>query len=155
MAQNVPEFQARLEKVAAVVDTLHATEPGYSIGVTPIDTLVGHYDFVLTKTTTWTGDKASIAAFWGDTSTYPKKGSTPQYIILNRTNGAWPDSKICWSHEQGGTKAAAYANEYEADTPKRKILYLYRTCRFPISRYFDFLEVNSNGVMLGRQFHPG
>ncbi len=97
LAQNEPDFQARLEKVAAVVDTLHVTEPGYSIGVTPIDTLVGHYDFVLTKTTSWTGDKASIAAFWGDTSTYPKNF---QYIILNRTNGAWPDSKVCW----GGTR---------------------------------------------------
>jgi hypothetical protein len=136
MAQNVPEFQARLEKVAAVVDTLHATEPGYTIGVTPIDTLVGHYDFVMTKTTTWTGDKAAIAAFWGDTSTYPKNG---QYIILNRTNGAWPDSKVCW----GGAKTPLSTQHIKPIASER--FYVYIDPADSNSRYFDFLEVNYGG----------
>jgi hypothetical protein len=37
VAQNAPPFQTKLEKLAAVVDTLHATQPFYSIGVTPIE----------------------------------------------------------------------------------------------------------------------
>jgi hypothetical protein len=37
VAQNVSGFQTKLEKLAAVVDTLHATQPFYSIGVTPIE----------------------------------------------------------------------------------------------------------------------
>ncbi len=64
-AQNAPEFHASLKKLAAIVDTIHATEPGYSLGVTPIDVTTGQYDFVLTKTNTWDGD---TAAFWGDTA---------------------------------------------------------------------------------------
>ncbi|HUI91033.1 MAG TPA: carboxypeptidase-like regulatory domain-containing protein, partial [Chitinivibrionales bacterium] len=32
VAQKAPEFQTKLEKLAAVVDTLHATEPGYTLG---------------------------------------------------------------------------------------------------------------------------
>jgi len=143
-AQNVPEFQAKLQKITAVVDTLHATEPGYSIGVVPIDTLVGYHDFVLTKTTTWTGDKAAFDAFWGDTSTYPKKGSTPQYIILNRTNGVWPDGKIYWSHEQNGAKIPLTQTNMKVLESER--LYIYIAPLDSNSRYFDFLEVNSNGV---------
>jgi hypothetical protein len=138
MAQNVPEFQTRLEKLAAMVDTLHATEPGYSIGVTPVDTLAGHCDFVLTKTTTWTGGKAAIDSFWGDTSTYPKNG---QYIILNRTNGAWPDSKVCW----GGAKTPLSTQHIKPIASER--FYIYIDPTDSNSRYFDFLEVNWNGNM--------
>ena len=137
-AQNVPEFQAKLQKITAVVDTLHATEPGYSIGVVPIDTLVGYHDFVLTKTTTWTGDKAAFDAFWGDTSTYPKNG---QYIILNRTNGAWPDSKVCW----GSGKTPLSTQHIKPIASER--FYIYIDPTDSNSRYFDFLEVNWNGNM--------
>jgi hypothetical protein len=143
VAQNAPEFQASLEKIAVVADTLHATEPGYSIGVTPIDTLAGHYDFVLTKTTTWTGDKASIAAFWGDTSTYPKNG---QYIILNRTNGAWPDSKVCW----GGAWTPLSTQHIKPIASERFYIYIDPTDSndgHGNARYFDFLEVGFNGSM--------
>jgi hypothetical protein len=105
VAQNAPVFQASLEKLTAVaitaaVDTLHATAPGYSIGVTPISALTGTYNFTLTKTSTWNGD---TAAFWGPTATYPTNGS---YVILNRTNGAFPDNKIFWSIQMGGAKTA-------------------------------------------------
>lgn len=137
VVRSAPEFQTRLEKLAAVVDTLHATEPGYTIGVTPISALAGQYNFTLTKNNTWNGD---LAAFWGDTSTYPK---TFQYIILNRTNGAFPDSKIYWSHEQGGAKVQLSQQSIRPIVSER--FYLYIDPTDSNSRYFDFLEVNAGG----------
>ncbi len=137
VVQSTPGFETRLEKLAAVTDTLHATEPGYTIGVTPITALTGQYNFTLTKNNTWTGDKT---AFWGDTSTYPK---TFQYIILNRTNGAFPDTKIYWSHEQGGAKVQLSQQSVRPIVSER--FYLYVDPTDSNSRYFDFLEVNAGG----------
>jgi hypothetical protein len=99
LAQNASGAEARLEKLAAVVDTLHATEPGYSLGKTPIQALTGNYDFQLTKTTTWTGD---TAGFWGDTSKVKKAAGKILFTILNRTNGAFADSQIYWASGDGG-----------------------------------------------------
>ena len=139
VVQSAPDLKTRLEKLAAVVDTLHATEPGYTIGVTPITVLAGQYDFTLTKNTTYNGD---TAAFWGNTSTYPTSGIT--YVILNRTNGAWPDSKIYWSNEQGGTKIQlSQQSTWKAVSDR---FYLWIAPNDSGSRYFDFLEVVVNGT---------
>jgi hypothetical protein len=97
--QKSPEFQTRLEKLAAVVDTLHVTKPGYTIGVLPIQALAGANDFALTKNTTWNGDTNT---FWG--SGYPVATGGVTYVVLNRTNGAWPDSQIYWALSQNGAK---------------------------------------------------
>jgi hypothetical protein len=91
---------ARLEKLAAVVDTLHATEPGYSLGITPIQALTGTYDFQLTRTSTWNGD---TAAFWGDTSKLKKAAGRIWCTFINRTNGAFADSQIYWCLGDFGT----------------------------------------------------
>jgi hypothetical protein len=145
VVQSAPGFVTRLEKFAAFVDTLHATEPGYSIGVTPLpvdiaNVLQGQYDFVLTKTTTWNGD---VNAFWGDTSTYPKTGVT--YVVLNRTNGAFPDSKIYWSNQQGGAKTAiTTANTFKCPGSGR--FYIWVAPTDSNNRYFDFIEQNLCGV---------
>ena len=94
---SMPE--ARLEKLAAVVDTLHATEPGYSLGITPIQALTGTYNFQLTKTSTWNGD---TAAFWGDTSKVKKAAGKLWCTIINRTNGVYADSQIYWAMGDNG-----------------------------------------------------
>jgi Beta-1,3-glucanase len=99
IVQNSSGFQTRLEKLAAVVDTLRATMPGYTIGVTPVTALSGQNDFMLTKNSTWNGD---TAGFWG--SGYPVATGGVTYVILNRTNGVWPDSQIYWALSQGGAK---------------------------------------------------
>jgi hypothetical protein len=99
VAQNSFEFQTRLEKLAAVVDTLHATEPGYTLGVTPIEALAGQYDFTLTKNHTFNGD---TNAFW-DTAHAKKEVGHFWYTVLNRTNGAFPDSMIYLAIGDGGT----------------------------------------------------
>jgi hypothetical protein len=87
----------RLEQLAAVLDTLRATEPGYSLGVTPIEALTGTFNFTLSKTSTWDGD---TNAFWGDTSKISKTPIT--CVILNKTNGAYADSQIYWALGDGG-----------------------------------------------------
>jgi hypothetical protein len=102
-AQNALEFHASLKKLAAIVDTIHATEPGYSFGVTPIGVTTGQYDFVLTKTNTWNGD---TAAFWGDTAKFAADAKAAGHFIfelINRTNGQVPDSLIYWANGDGGT----------------------------------------------------
>ena len=136
VVQSDPGFETRLEKLAAIIDTLRATEPGYTLGVTPIDALVGQHDFVLTKNNTWNGDKN---AFWGDTSTYPKKGAGAKYIFLNRTNGKWPDSKVCWSSGRFGaptplsqTNMASFGGEVGISIAPTDSNH----------RYYDFLEIN-------------
>jgi hypothetical protein len=136
VAQNVPGFQTRLEKLAAVVDTLHATEPFYSIGVTPVQALTGQYDFTLTKTTTFNGDSV---AFWGNPSTYP---TNFQYVILNRTNGAFPDSKIFWSYQQGGAKTSI-ATQANVPIVGNGRFYIWVAPTDSGNRYFDFVELNS------------
>jgi hypothetical protein len=91
--RNVPEFRSSLEKLAAVVDTLRATEPGYTLGVTPLSALAGQFDFTLTKNNTWNGD---TTAFW-DTTKIKKQAGKIWYTILNRTGGQVPDSMIYWA----------------------------------------------------------
>jgi Beta-1,3-glucanase len=138
VVQNGPGFQTRMEKLAAasIIDTLHATEPGYSLGVTPLTSLTSKCDFTLTKVTTWNGDKN---AFWGDTSTYPKKGAGAKYIFLNRTNGKWPDSKVCWSSGRNGaptpisqTNSTVFNGEVGVSIAPTDSNH----------RYYDFLEIN-------------
>ena len=104
VVQNSSELQTRLEKLAAVesaapVDTLHVTMPGYTIIAQPIASLSGQNDFSLTKANTWNGD---TAGFWG--SGYPVATGGVTYVVLNRTNGVWPDSQIYWALSQNGTK---------------------------------------------------
>lgn len=142
VVQNGPGFLTRMEKLAAadIVDTLHATEPGYSLGVTPLNSLTSKCDFTLTKVTTWNGDKN---AFWGDTSTYPKAGSTPQYILLNRTNGKWPDSQIGWTTTRGGATTLFSQTNMK---PLGGGLFIYIAPTDSTMRYFDFLEVNGGGA---------
>jgi hypothetical protein len=145
LVQSAPGIETRLEKLAAVVDTLHATEPGYTIGVLPISVLAGQYDFTLTKNHTFNGDEE---AFWGDTSTYQKTGVT--YIVLNRTNGAWPDSKIYWSDQMGGAKVPiTQKNTFNVPGGGRFYIWIAPNDSndgHGNARYFDFLEQNLCGV---------
>ncbi|HUI91034.1 MAG TPA: beta-1,3-glucanase family protein [Chitinivibrionales bacterium] len=141
-AQNA-KFRTKLEKLTAIVDTLHATEPGYSIGVLAIDALSGPHDFVLTKTTTWNGD---TTAFWGNTASYPTNAS---YVILNRTNGAFPDSKIYWSIQQNGAKTSIATQPTVQIPSGGGRFYIWVAPTDSNNRYFDFVEVNYNGTWMG------
>jgi hypothetical protein len=108
LVQSNPLSQTHLEKLADVVDTLHATEPGYTLGVAPIQALVGQYDFKLTKNHTFNGD---TAAFW-DTTKVRKQAGHIWYTILNRTNGQFPDSMIYWAIGDGGNPVCLRDSQY-------------------------------------------
>jgi hypothetical protein len=136
VVRKAPEFETRLEKLDAVVDTLHATEPGYTIGVKPIGALAGQYDFVLTKNNTWNGD---AAAFWGDTSTYSKMGAI-NYVVLNRTNGAFPDSKIFWSIQQTGTKTSIATQSMVQINGGLGRFFIWVAPADSGDKYYDYLE---------------
>jgi hypothetical protein len=139
VVRNAPGFETRLEKLAAVVDTLRATEPGYTPGVAPIAWLTGLYNFTLTKNNTFNGD---LNTFWGDTGTYPRNGS---YVILNRTNGAFPDSKIFWSIQMNGTKTSIATQPAVQIANGGGRFFVWVAPTDSGSRYFDYIEYNYGG----------
>jgi hypothetical protein len=142
---------ARLEKLAAVVDTLHATEPGYSLGITPIEAYAGTYDFHLTRTSTWNGD---TVAFWGDTSKLNAAAKTAGHTIfalINKTNGVWPDSMIYWANGDGGTPVRM-SDQPIITNPGNGRLYIMvgynakTSVPFrPMNKVWDFEEHNTGG----------
>jgi hypothetical protein len=153
VARDAPGFQARLEKLAAVVDTLRATEPGYTLGVTPIQALAGQYDFTLTKNNTWNGD---TAAFW-DTTKIRKQAGKIWYTLLNRTGGKVPDSLIYWAIGDGGPvvclKDSCYIDFTTQSSGRLYIMVGYKptnTNKRPQNQVWDFEEhTNGNGWFHG------
>jgi hypothetical protein len=135
------EGAARLEKVLATNDTIKVTKPAYTIAKQAADVSTGTYNFTLHRTSTWNGD---TTAFWGDTSKYPKSSKTGgiSYIILNRTNGAFPDSKVYWSDQQGGTKVQLSTQSSYMSKSANGRFYVWIAPNDSGSRYFEFSEVN-------------
>jgi hypothetical protein len=153
VAQNAPVFQARLEKltavaVTAVVDTLHATEPGYMLGVSPISALTGTCNFTLAKNNTWNGD---TAGFW-DTANVKKQAGHFWYTIINRTNGRWPDSMIYWAIGDGGVpvclRDSAHVDFTTSASGRLYIMVGYKpgSPYRPANQCWDF-EEHTNGLM--------
>jgi|SRR5271157_1003818 hypothetical protein len=121
-AQNAPEFHASVKKLAAIVDTIHATEPGYSLGVTPIDVTTGQYDFVLTKNNTWGGD---TAGFWGDTAATSAAAKAAGHFIFKLINKTpYPDSLIYWADGDGGVPVKMSDNSMPAPGGNAGRLYI-------------------------------
>jgi hypothetical protein len=156
VVQSAPGFQAHLEKLAAVVDTLHATEPGYALGVKTVEVLTGQYDFTLTKNNTWNGD---TAAFW-DTVHVKKEPGKIWYTILNRTNGQIPDSMIYWAIGDGGAaNRLSNGNTVDFTTSGSGRLYImvgYKPGNplRPQNQCWDF-EEHTNGMLNGTLWFHG
>jgi len=156
-AQAAPEFQTRLEKLAAVVDTLHATEPGYTLGVKTIEALAGQVDFVLSKNNTWDGD---TDAFW-DTTHVRKQAGHIWYTILNRTGGQYPDSLIYWAIGDGGPVVCLADSHYIDFTNNASgRLYIHvgykpaANNKRPANQVWDF-EEHTNGMLNGSLWFHG
>jgi hypothetical protein len=135
---------SQLQKIQATNDTIKVTKVGYSIAKQFADVSTGTYDFKLGKTTSWNGD---VNAFWGDKSTYPTDG---QYIILNRTNGAFPDSMIYWSIQQNGTKVQLSKQRTVKIPNGGGRFYIWVAPKDSVdggknARFYDFVEVNWDG----------
>jgi hypothetical protein len=147
--QSLSGTEGRLEKLAAVVDTLHATEPGYSLGITPITSLSGTYNFTLTKNNTWDGD---TAGFWGDTAAVSAAAKAAGHFIfkiINKTNGTYPDSMIYWADGDGGTPVRLSDQSMPAPGGNAGRLYIMvgynakaSTPFRPMNQVWDFEEHN-------------
>ncbi|MDI5961300.1 glycoside hydrolase family 64 protein [Streptantibioticus silvisoli] len=86
-------------------------------------------------------------AFWGDTSTIPAAKNAVEVKILNRTNGAYPDSQVYWSFN-GQTHSIA--DQPYLDMPANSSGRMYFYVGSPTSQYYDFIEFTvSNGVFNG------
>jgi hypothetical protein len=75
--------------------------------------------------------------FWGDTSTIPSAQNVLMVKVLNRTNGAYPDSQVYWSFN-GQTHSIA--DQPYLDMPANSSGRMYFYLGSPTSKYFDFIE---------------
>ncbi|WP_063770137.1 discoidin domain-containing protein [Streptacidiphilus melanogenes] len=75
--------------------------------------------------------------FWGDTSTIPPAQNVLMVKVLNRTDGAYPDSQVYWSFD-GQTHSVA--EQPYLDMPANSSGRMYFYLGSPNSKYFDFIE---------------
>jgi hypothetical protein len=80
--------------------------------------------------------------FWGDTSTIPAAKNAIEVAILNRTNGAYPDSQVYWSFN-GQTHSIA--EQPYLDMPANSSGRMYFYVGSPTSQYYDFIEFTVGG----------
>ncbi len=127
-----------------VYGTVRATAYGYSIWEFVVHTGSG------TVTTPPSSPSASPStspstgpsnpppdSFWGDTSTIPAAQNVVEVKILNRTNGAYPDSQVYWSFN-GQTHSIA--DTPYLDMPANSAGRMYFYVGSPTSQYYDFIE---------------
>jgi hypothetical protein len=88
-------------------------------------------------TTTSPTPTGGTDAFWGDTSTIPAAHNVVEVKVLNRTNGAYPDSQVYWSFN-GQTHSIA--DTPYLDMPANSAGRMYFYVGSPTSQYFDFIE---------------
>ncbi|MFF1770439.1 beta-1,3-glucanase family protein [Streptomyces sp. NPDC058249] len=80
--------------------------------------------------------------FWGDTSKIPTAKNAIEVAILNRTNGAYPDSQVYWSFN-GQTHSIA--EQPYLDMPANSSGRMYFYVGSPNSQYYDFIEFTVGG----------
>ncbi|KUL36703.1 glycoside hydrolase family 64 protein [Actinoplanes awajinensis] len=81
--------------------------------------------------------KRKPASFWGDTSGIPKAKNVLTVKVLNRTNGAYPDSKVFWTFD-GRTRSIA--QQPYLDMPANSSGRMYFHLGSPTGKYADFIE---------------
>ncbi|MEE4544505.1 glycoside hydrolase family 64 protein [Streptomyces sp. V4-01] len=81
-------------------------------------------------------------AFWGDTSTIPAAHNAIEVKILNRMDGAYPDSKVFWSFN-GQTHSIA--DQPYLDMPANSAGRMYFYVGSATSQYSDFVEFTVGG----------
>jgi hypothetical protein len=135
VGQTSAAAEPRLQKAAAVVDTIVAAKVGYSSMRRNIETTTGTQDFVLqTNTPAWNGD---TMAFWGDTGAIPKATKVMTYVFVNRTNGKYTDSQIFWT-AGGVTHTLAESKTYDmGNESSGRVNFHLGTANGPLS---DFIE---------------
>jgi F5/8 type C domain/Beta-1,3-glucanase len=76
-------------------------------------------------------------SFWGDTSTIPAAHNVLEVKVVNRTNGAYPDSQVYWSFNG---QVHSIAETPFLDMPANSAGRMYFYVGSPNSQYFDFIE---------------
>jgi hypothetical protein len=76
-------------------------------------------------------------AFWGTTSDIPAAQNVMELKILNRTNGAYPDSQVYWSFN-GQTHSIAEQPYFDMPANSSGRMYFY--VGSPTGQYYDFIE---------------
>ncbi|WP_404814075.1 discoidin domain-containing protein [Kitasatospora fiedleri] len=113
-----------------VYGTARTTQYGYSL-----------WEFQVFTTGTGSSPSPSPTSgtdpFWGDTSTIPPASNVLTVKVLNRTNGAYPDSQVYWSFN-GQTHSIA--EQPYLDMPANSSGRMYFYLGSPTSRYADFIE---------------
>ncbi len=119
--------------------TARATPYGYSLWEFAVYTTGGTTPSP-TPTPTQTGNPGSGAppdSWWGDTSTIPAAHNVLEVKVLNRTNGAYPDSQVYWSFN-GATHSIA--DTPYLDMPANSSGRMYFYVGTPNGQYYDFIE---------------
>ncbi|MFD7731512.1 discoidin domain-containing protein [Kitasatospora phosalacinea] len=75
--------------------------------------------------------------FWGDTGSIPAAQNVLTVKVLNRTNGAYPDSQVYWSFNG---QVHSIAEQPYLDMPANSSGRMYFYLGSPTSRYADFIE---------------
>ncbi|HKT04407.1 MAG TPA: beta-1,3-glucanase family protein [Rugosimonospora sp.] len=88
-------------------------------------------------TTTGGGSGAPPDSWWGDTSAIPAAQNVLEVKVLNRTNGAYPDSQVYWSFN-GATHSLA--DTPYLDMPANSAGRMYFSVGSPGGPYYDFIE---------------
>jgi hypothetical protein len=81
--------------------------------------------------------KAAPASFWGDTSDIPRAEQVLMVKVLNRTNGAYPDSKVFWTF---AGQTHSIAEQPYLDMPANSAGRMYFHLGSPSGKYSDFVE---------------
>ncbi|SEG79548.1 Beta-1,3-glucanase [Actinacidiphila yanglinensis] len=76
-------------------------------------------------------------SFWGDTGSIPAANNVMEVAILNRTNGAYPDSQVYWSFDG---QEHSIAEQPYFDMPANSSGRMYFYVGSPNSQYNDFIE---------------
>jgi hypothetical protein len=80
---------------------------------------------------------ARSASFWGDTAAIPKAKNVLTVKVLNRTNGAYPDSKVFWSF---AGQTHSIAERPTLDMPANSSGRMYFHLGSATGKYSDFIE---------------
>jgi F5/8 type C domain/Beta-1,3-glucanase len=90
-----------------------------------------------TPTSTSTGSGAPPASFWGNTGAIPAATHVLELLIVNQTNGQYPDSQVYWSFNG---QEASIAQQPYVDMPANSAGRMYFYLGSPNSPYYDFIE---------------
>ncbi|MDR3033935.1 MAG: beta-1,3-glucanase family protein [Kitasatospora sp.] len=118
-----------------VYGTQRATQYGYSLWEFQVFTATGGSNSPSPSPSSSSTPPAD--PFWGDTGSIPAAKNVLTVKVLNRTNGAYPDSQVYWSFNG---QVHSIAEQPYLDMPANSSGRMYFYLGSPNSQYADFIE---------------